>query len=118
MYEGLRACLNAVVHLHIMQRSNIKVIAVTTVAILIILLFSYAYVGNDDGDDSLSGEVYIIHTNDTHAYYDENLGFTRVAALREDLESRGATVFMLDAGDAFQGTGYTMLTTAARPWTY
>lgn len=50
-----------------MQRSNIKVIAVTTVAILIILLFSYAYVGNDDGDDSLSGEVYIIHTNDTHA---------------------------------------------------
>ena len=67
MYEGLRACLNAVVHLHIMQRSNIKVIAVTTVAILIILLFSYAYVGNDDGDDSLSGEVYIIHTNDTHA---------------------------------------------------
>lgn len=110
MYEGLRACLNAVVHLHIMQRSNIKVIAVTTVAILIILLFSYAYVGNDDGDDSLSGEVYIIHTNDTHAYYDENLGFTRVAVLREDLESRGATVFMLDAGDAFQGTGYTMLT--------
>ena len=66
MYEGLRACLNAVVHPHIMQRSNIKVIAVTTVAIVIVLLFSYAYVGNDDGDDSLSGEVYIIHTNDTH----------------------------------------------------
>ena len=110
MYEGLRACLNAVVHPHIMKRSNIKVIAVATVAIVIVLLFSYAYVGNDDGDDSLSGEVYIIHTNDTHAYYDENLGFTRVAALRGDLESRGATVFMLDAGDAFQGTGYTMLT--------
>lgn len=110
MYEGLRACLNAVVHPHIMKRSNIKVIAVATVAIVIVLLFSYAYVGNDDGDDSLSDEVYIIHTNDTHGYYDENLGFTRVAALRGDLESRGATVFMLDAGDAFQGTGYTMLT--------
>lgn len=110
MYEGLRACLNAVVHPHIMKRSNIKVIAVATVAIVIVLLFSYAYVGNDDGDDSLSGEVYIIHTNDTHGYYDENLGFTRVAALRGDLESRGATVFMLDTGDAFQGTGYTMLT--------
>ena len=110
MYEGLRVCLNAVVHPHIMKRSNIKVIAVATVAIVIVLLFSYAYVGNDDGDDSLSGEVYIIHTNDTHGYYDENLGFTRVAALRGDLESRGATVFMLDAGDAFQGTGYTMLT--------
>ena len=49
-----------------MKRSNIKVIAVATVAIVIVLLFSYAYVGNDDGDDFLSGEVYIIHTNDTH----------------------------------------------------
>lgn len=42
----------------------------TAVAIVIVLLFSYAYVGNDDGDDSLSGEVYIIHTNDTHGFFE------------------------------------------------
>ena len=45
MYEGLRACLNAVVHPHIMKRSNIKVIAVATVAIVIVLLFSTPTLG-------------------------------------------------------------------------
>lgn len=93
-----------------MNRKNARIMGVTAVAIVIALLFSYAYVDTDDGDNSLAGEVFIIHTNDSHGYYDENLGFSSVAALVQDYESRGATVFLLDAGDAFQGTSITMLT--------
>lgn len=92
-----------------MNRKNVRIMGVTAVAIVIVLLFSYVYIDNgEDGD--LSGEVYIIHTNDSHGYYSEYLGFESVVALVDDYESRGATVFLLDAGDAFQGTSITMLT--------
>ena len=88
---------------------KIAIVAVVVVVIVAALGANYALDhGSDEGE--LTGEVYVIHTNDTHGYYDDNLGFTKVAALRDDLESRGATVFLLDAGDAFQGTQYTMLT--------
>ena len=85
------------------------IVAVVTIVIVASLLFTYVRYGDVNAGDP-EEEVYIIHTNDTHGYYDDALGFTRVSALRDDLESRGATVFVLDAGDAFQGTGYTMLT--------
>ena len=84
------------------------IVAVVAIVIVASLLLTYVRDGGDSMD--LEGEVFIVHTNDTHGYYDDALGFSRVSALREDLESRGATVFTLDAGDAFQGTGYTMLT--------
>ena len=88
------------------------IVAVVIVVIIAALGANYALDhGSDEGD--LTGEVYVIHTNDTHGYYDDNLGFTKVVALRDDLESRGATVFLLDAGDAFQGTQYTCSRTEA-----
>lgn len=97
-----------------MKHDNQKLIAAAAVVIVLCLLFSYVHLGTgDDGDPAggdLSGEVYIIHTNDSHGYYDEYLGFSAVAALKADYESLGATVILLDAGDAFQGTAITMLT--------
>ncbi len=96
-----------------MQRRNQTTIAIAAVAVALCLLLSYAYVNWDAGGDAgedLAGEVFIIHTNDTHGYYEEYLGFSSVAALKAEYESRGATVFLMDAGDAFQGTSVTMLT--------
>ena len=90
-------------------RKTTIVAAVAVVIVAALLVTCFGPWASDDSDD-LEGEVYIVHTNDTHGYYDDNLGFAKVAALRDDLESRGATVFLLDAGDAFQGTQYTMLT--------
>ncbi len=89
------------------MRSISKVVA----AILAVLLVSVGVgcLSGHWGGGDLEGEVIIIHTNDSHGCYDEYLGFTSVASVAEDYESRGATVFIVDAGDAFQGTASTMM---------
>ena len=94
------------------ERGRKTTIAATATVVIVAVLLATCFGpwASDDSVDDLEGQVYVIHTNDTHGYYDDNLGFSKVAALRDDLESRGATVFLLDAGDAFQGTQYTMLT--------
>lgn len=94
------------------ERGRKTTIAATATVVIVAVLLATCFGpwASDDSVDDLEGQVYVIHTNDTHGYYDDNLGFAKVAALRDDLESRGATVFLLDAGDAFQGTQYTMLT--------
>ena len=98
-----------------MRSGNLGLLAMAIVSMLLVTGYTHVTVG-PAGD--LDGEVYIIHTNDTHGYYDESygtstvsvLGFTAVAALKDDYESRGATVFLVDAGDAFQGTAATLIT--------
>ena len=84
--------------------------AIAAIAVVVVLCVGAGYlVGYWDKGD-LDGQVIIIHTNDSHGYYDENLGFTSVASIAKDYESRGAVVFVVDAGDAFQGTASTMMT--------
>lgn len=83
-------------------------IVVVAAIVLACLIASYALYDDDQAKD-LEGQAFIIHTNDSHGHYSENLGFSAVSALVEDYESRGATVFLMDAGDAFQGTATTML---------
>ena len=53
--------------------------------------------------DSLEGKTIILHTNDTHGAL---MGFAQVAKVKADLEKRGATVLLVDAGDFSQGTTY------------
>lgn len=89
-----------------MKGSNVKIMAVTAAVIAVILVGSFIF-DHESGD--MEGQVIILHTNDTHGFYDENLGFAAVAELRDSYEARGATVFLLDAGDAFQGTATTSL---------
>ncbi len=48
-------------------------------------------------------EIVILYTNDVHCAIDDNLGYARVAGLRDELEAAGKTVFVVDAGDAVQG---------------
>ena len=85
-----------------------KVIA--TIAIVLMISVGAGFITGQWEKCDLEGQVVIVHTNDSHGYYDENLGFTSVASIAKDYESRGATVFVVDAGDAFQGTASTMLT--------
>ncbi|AMK14224.1 5'-nucleotidase [methanogenic archaeon mixed culture ISO4-G1] len=53
----------------------------------------------------LNASFVIIHTNDTHCFYegDDQLNFSTVAALREQY-SEDNVVFTVDAGDFLQGT--------------
>lgn len=48
----------------------------------------------------LKGSTVILHTNDVHGAID---GYATIAAVKKDLESRGAYVLLFDAGDFIQG---------------
>ncbi|MCL1964712.1 MAG: metallophosphoesterase, partial [Firmicutes bacterium] len=55
-----------------------------------------------------SGKVVILHTNDVHgrAMTDltaGTLGYATIAQIKKDLQEMGASVLLLDAGDASQG---------------
>lgn len=55
----------------------------------------------------LEGSLVILHTNDVHGRAVDGagvVGYARVAQAKEDLEKLGASVLLLDAGDASQGT--------------
>ncbi|MDO5436439.1 MAG: bifunctional UDP-sugar hydrolase/5'-nucleotidase [Clostridia bacterium] len=57
-------------------------------------------------DGAYEGKLVILHTNDVHGHAvanDTQLGYARVAALKKALEAQGASVLLLDAGDAIQG---------------
>ena len=59
-----------------------------------------------------SGDSFtIIHTNDTHCFYDGDggVGFPTVSALKEQYSRKGA-VFTVDAGDFLQGNSYGTMT--------
>lgn len=51
----------------------------------------------------LTGHIVILHTNDARGNADENLGYSRAAVAKERLEGAGATVLLLDAGNALYG---------------
>lgn len=51
----------------------------------------------------LTGHIVILHTGDAHGQADTNLGYSRAAYAKDTLESAGATVLLLDSGDALHG---------------
>ena len=51
-------------------------------------------------DDSLTGRLYILHSNDVHGAID---GYAKMAAFRDELVDQGAEVLLVDAGDYSQG---------------
>ena len=63
-------------------------------------------VASDSGDS-----FTIIHTNDTHCFYDGDggVGFPTVSALKEQYSRKGV-VFTVDAGDFLQGNSYGTMT--------
>lgn len=55
----------------------------------------------------LYGKLIILHTNDVHGHAisdAEHFGYPRIAQLKINLQKLGASVLLLDAGDAMQGT--------------
>lgn len=56
-----------------------------------------------DFSEDMTGQLVIIHTNDSHARVDDNMGFSSVAALKAAYKKAGATVLLLDAGDTLHG---------------
>lgn len=83
-----------------MKPGNVTLATLVAAVLIAALVTSFVYLDDEDGE---SGGIAIIHTNDTHGYYDEYLGFAAVSELRSEYEEAGYTVFVLDAGDASRG---------------
>ena len=81
------------------------------IAAALILLGSATAVAFVYDTDSGEGSFTIIHTNDTHCFFDGDggVGFSTVSALR-DAYSKDRTVFTVDAGDFLQGNSYGTMT--------
>ena len=60
--------------------------------------------------DDYTGKTVILHSNDVHGALE---GYATIAALKSELESKGAEVILVDAGDFSQGTPYVSTTKGA-----
>ncbi len=60
--------------------------------------------------DDYTGKTVILHSNDVHGALE---GYACIAALKSELESKGAEVILVDAGDFSQGTPYVSTTKGA-----
>ena len=73
-----------------------------SVVMTLSLLVSSAW-ADPPATKDLDGKTVILHTNDVHGAIDK---YEKVAALKADYEARGASVFLVDAGDYSQGSVY------------
>lgn len=87
-----------------MRTSNALIIT----ALTIVLILGCSYVVSNDSDEPQ--EFIILHTNDTHCHYDDNLGFTTLKSLKDEMEADGKIVFTMDGGDFLQGNAYGTMT--------
>lgn len=53
-------------------------------------------------EETESGDIVVLYTNDVHTYLDKNLTYSLVSAYRDTLDN----VLLVDAGDHIQGTAY------------
>ena len=63
--------------------------------------------GPGSGISVQKGDIVVLYTNDVHTHVDNGgLRYSNVAALKNELESAGAEVLLVDAGDHIQGTAF------------
>ena len=63
--------------------------------------------GPGSGITAQKGDIVVLYTNDVHTHVDnDGLRYSNVSALKNELESAGAEVLLVDAGDHIQGTAF------------
>lgn len=81
-----------------------KLAALVLAALMALCLCACTAMAEDAAQSvDLSGHIVILHTNDALGNADGKLGYSRVAVAKERLEGAGATVILLDAGNALYG---------------
>lgn len=76
---------------------------------LLALTLALGLTGPAISEGGVDGKLVILHTNDIHGRAvadpdNEVIGYAAIAQIKEDLEALGASVLLLEAGDASQGT--------------
>ena len=77
---------------------------------LLVLISAACLFAQPASDYPYLGKTVILHSNDVHGNV---AGYAYIAQLKDDFESQGATVILVDAGDYSQGTTYVSSTKGA-----
>ena len=90
------------------MKKGFKLLSVAIVFALVLSMISgvFAAVTLPGEDDDLSGQLVILHTNDSHGRIKEDgtsMGMSAVKYLANRYENAGASVLILDAGDTLHG---------------
>lgn len=90
------------------MKKGFKLLSVAIVFALVLSMMSgvFAAVTLPGEDDDLSGQLVILHTNDSHGRIKEDgtsMGMSAVKYLADRYENAGASVLILDAGDTLHG---------------
>ena len=90
------------------MKKGFKLLSVAIVFALVLSMMSgvFAAVTLPGEDDDLSGQLVILHTNDSHGRIKEDgtsMGTSAVKYLANRYENAGASVLILDAGDTLHG---------------
>ncbi|MEE0831128.1 MAG: hypothetical protein UIM26_06645, partial [Longicatena sp.] len=73
------------------------------IGIVIVIIIGCLTLANKD---QRSDDIVILYTNDVHTYIDKTLSYDHIAAIKNQLEEDYKYVYLVDAGDHVQGTGY------------
>ena len=90
------------------MKKGFKLLSVAIVFALVLSMMSgvFAAVTLPGEDDDLSGQLVVLHTNDSHGRIKEDgtsMGMSAVKYLANRYENAGASVLILDAGDTLHG---------------
>lgn len=91
------------------MKTNIfkRSLSLLLVIALVLSLVPAVFAADETGTDGDAEAITILYTNDVHTYIDnENLRYSNVAAMKNDLAEAGKPVLLVDAGDHIQGTAF------------
>lgn len=90
-----------------MNKCISRICAAMIVFCLSVLCAAAVFGENPDStgaDPSKEVAAVILHTNDTHCGYEDNIGFDGLVLYKKELEQMYEHVFLVDGGDAIQGS--------------
>lgn len=76
---------------------------------LALLTFCFIFIPNSAW--AIQKDIIILYTNDVHCGIEDNLGYTKLAQYKEDLQQNTPYIALVDAGDAIQGSPIGKLST-------
>lgn len=76
---------------------------------LALLTFCFIFIPNSAW--AIQKDIVILYTNDVHCGIEDNLGYTKLAQYKEDLQQDTPYITLVDAGDAIQGAPIGKLST-------
>lgn len=75
----------------------------------VLLTFCFIFIPNSAW--AIQKDIVILYTNDVHCGIEDNLGYTKLAQYKEDLQQDTPYIALVDAGDAIQGAPIGKLST-------